>query len=158
MLIFRFIVLCCDTTRRGLMLKNHISFLILSSLTALYSPSCPWNALFKIWRPPPEYQICSDWSAHTCLSQHCHMCHCGIMWYHKVRELRRDYWRDLLSLFSVGKRRPCWLLKLSRPFTCTTYITNCGRKRSIMGLFKSLLAVEVGQFFFCWFSQIFTFC
>lgn len=38
------------------------------------------------------------------------------------------------------------------------YITNWRRKKRVMGPFKSPLAVEVGQFFFCWFSQIFTFC
>ena len=75
MLIFRFISLLWFTTGLGLqalVLKNHISFITLSSAAALYSPSletlCFSSCLFKA--PPPKYPVCSDWSAHTRLSQH----------------------------------------------------------------------------------------
>ena len=55
-----------------LMIKNDISFLIMSSAAARLPPLsemlCFSACLFKA--PPPEYPVCSEWSAHTCLSQH----------------------------------------------------------------------------------------
>lgn len=51
----------------ALMIKKHIISLILASAEALCSP--------PILTPvSPKYLICSDWSAHTHLSQHCSLC------------------------------------------------------------------------------------
>ena len=60
------------TTRIGLhslVLKKHISCLMLSSTAALYSPLCFSSCLFKVL--PPKFPVCSDWSALTRLTLHC---------------------------------------------------------------------------------------
>ena len=66
MLIYRFKFLFWIAARLGLyalVLKKHICFVILYSSSVWFS-SC----LFKT--PPPEYPVCSDWSAQTRPSWH----------------------------------------------------------------------------------------
>ena len=71
-LIIKFFLLFWVTTRIALhvlLLKKHITFLTLASVAALNPPlsemlcfsSCP-------------FPVCSNWSAHTSLSQHCTPC------------------------------------------------------------------------------------
>ena len=121
MLIFSFIIVSWVSTRIGLhafMLNKHISFLIQSV----------WKCSLSLRIP-----VCSDWSAHTRLSEHCSPCvqsalscfklpvsltstvsigindanvrHCDVAWCQKVTDLRRDFWWGVLgALFSVEAR------------------------------------------------------
>ena len=127
--------------------QKNISFLILSSRTALFvfvcvSPSI-WNAL----PPPQKYLVCSDWSAHPRLSQHSSSClgwtwlcfqlsvslcrgccqnwgHGDTVWCQEVMELKAG-----LEAFQALKEQSgapiCVAFWLSRPHAFTrTYTTN----------------------------------
>ena len=85
--------------------KTTHNFLILSSAAVLYPPAV-WNTLLwllSLQSPPSSrYPVCSDWSAHTCLSQHCPPC---------LHSALSSFWLPLS--FTLCEYRHSLLMKVS---------------------------------------------